>query len=78
MKDATQGGTTTPGKTAASVLKSKIESRVFDVFLCHNSRDKPRVKQIGEELKQQGVLPWLDEWELRPGLPWQRALEAAD
>ena len=20
-------------------------------------------------------MPWLDEWELRPGLPWQRLLE---
>ncbi len=22
-----------------------------------------------------GIVPWLDKWELRPGLPWQRALE---
>lgn len=22
-----------------------------------------------------GLLPWLDEWELRPGLVWQRQLE---
>jgi hypothetical protein len=21
-------------------------------------------------------LPWLDEWELRPGIPWQRTLES--
>ncbi len=39
----------------------------FDVFLCHNSADKPAVKRIGEKLKQRGILPWLDEWELRPG-----------
>lgn len=26
-------------------------------------------------MKEQGLLPWLDVWELRPGLPWQRALE---
>ena len=47
----------------------------FDVFLCHNSKDKPEVKQIGEQLKQQGLQPWLDEWEFRPGFPWQRELE---
>ena len=47
----------------------------FDVFLCHNSKDKSEVKQIGEQLKQQGLKPWLDEWEFRPGLPWQRELE---
>jgi len=70
-----QGGSD-PTQTAAAILKKKIEARAFDVFLCHNSRDKPQVKKIGEDLKTQGVLPWLDEWELRPGMPWQRALEA--
>ncbi|MEM1392810.1 MAG: toll/interleukin-1 receptor domain-containing protein [Cyanobacteria bacterium P01_H01_bin.150] len=46
----------------------------FDVFLCHNSNDKMEIKRIGEQLKQQGLKPWLDEWEFRPGLPWQREL----
>jgi len=45
------------------------------VFLCHHNVDKPEVKKLGELLKEQGILPWLDEWELRPGLPWQRLLE---
>jgi predicted MPP superfamily phosphohydrolase len=61
--------------TATSVLQKKIETQDFDVFLCHNSEDKPTVKEIGERLKERGILPWLDEWELRPGLPWQRLLE---
>jgi len=47
----------------------------FDVFLCHNSEDKTEVKKIGEQLKERGILPWLDEWELRPGMPWQQLLE---
>ena len=46
----------------------------FDVFLCHNSNDKMEIKRIGEQLKQQGLKPWSDEWEFRPGLPWQREL----
>jgi hypothetical protein len=37
----------------------------FDVFLCHNPADKPAVKAIGERLKDAGVKPWLDEWELQ-------------
>ncbi len=49
-------------------------SRV-DVFLCHNSADKPAVKAIGGRLKEAGVKPWLDEWEMRPGLPWQDQLQ---
>ncbi len=47
----------------------------FDVFLCHNIADKPAVKEIGLKLVDQGIVPWLDEWELRPGVPWQRLLE---
>jgi GTPase SAR1 family protein len=62
--------------TATSSLQGKIATNDYDVFLCHNTADKPAVKIIGEQLKELGILPWLDEWELRPGLPWQRALEA--
>jgi CheY-like chemotaxis protein len=47
----------------------------FDVFLCHNSEDKSVVKDIGNELKRRGLSPWLDEWELRPGLSWQELVE---
>jgi hypothetical protein len=47
----------------------------FDVFLCHNSEDKPAVIKIAKELKGRGLKVWLDEWELRPGMGWQRALE---
>ena len=50
-------------------------SHPFDVFLCHNSQDKPAVESIARQLQAHGVRPWFDKWELRPGLPWQRALE---
>lgn len=60
---------------AASKLQGKIATGDFDVFLCHNGKAKPLVKEIGEKLKEQGILPWLDEWELRPGLSWQQGLE---
>jgi hypothetical protein len=59
---------------AASLLQGKIETGDFDVFLCHNGQDKPEVRQIGLRLKERGILPWLDEWELQPGLPWVPAL----
>ncbi|MEL6778912.1 MAG: toll/interleukin-1 receptor domain-containing protein [Cyanobacteria bacterium J06597_16] len=48
----------------------------FDVFMCHNGEDKPAVIRIARQLQDQGIEPWLDEWELRPGLDWQNALEA--
>ena len=47
----------------------------FDVFLCHNSQDKPKVEEIARQLQQQRLKPWLDVWELRPGLSWQELLE---
>ncbi len=47
----------------------------FDVFLSHNSQDKPRVRQLADALLEYEVRPWLDERELVPGRPWQNALE---
>ena len=47
----------------------------FDVFLCHNSKDKIQIKEIAQKLKAEGIYPWLDEWELPPGYPWQPQLE---
>ncbi len=60
---------------ASAIIEGKRATNDFDVFLCHNSRSKPAVKKIAEELIKHGILPWLDEWELRPGFPWQDALE---
>lgn len=48
---------------------------LFDVFLSHNSQDKPVVEEIGDRLKSRGLRVWLDKWELRPGFPWQEGLE---
>src|SRR4051794_36656135 len=47
----------------------------FDVFLSHNRRDKPQVEEIGKRLRARGLRVFLDEWELRPGFPWQEGLE---
>ena len=46
----------------------------FDVFLSHNSRDKPLVERLAERLKRTGLEPWLDVWCLVPGADWQRGL----
>jgi TIR domain-containing protein len=47
----------------------------FDVFLSHNSQDKPVVEEIAVRLRARGLRVWLDKWELRPGFPWQEGLE---
>ncbi|EDX82374.1 hypothetical protein S7335_820 [Synechococcus sp. PCC 7335] len=46
----------------------------FDVFLCHNSEDKDVVTEIGNRLRLCGINPWLDIWNLRPGIDLQDAL----
>lgn len=50
----------------------------YDVFLSHNSKDKPAVEAIGRKLQETyGLRCWLDKWNLIPGEPWQEALEKA-
>ncbi len=60
---------------AAQEIRRKRAAGAFDVFLCHNWADKTAVKSIAADLKARGILPWLDEWELPPGQPWQPLLE---
>jgi HD superfamily phosphohydrolase len=55
--------------------ENKVSKKTFDVFLCHNSKDKAEVKRIGVLLKKKGISPWLDEWELPPGSRWQKVLQ---
>ena len=49
-------------------------SCLFDVFLSHNSQDKPVIREIARLLREQGLRPWLDEEQLIPGERWQDAL----
>ncbi len=50
------------------------EKRPFDVFLSHNSKDKPAVRELKRLLVAQGLSVWLDEDELVPGDNWQAGL----
>lgn len=47
----------------------------FDVFLSHNSKDKPVVRRLAQALVKRGVKVWLDEWELLGGRSWQQGIE---
>ena len=47
----------------------------FDVFLAHNSNDKPAVKRLAEALRARNIDYWLDLEQLRPGLSWQTLME---
>jgi hypothetical protein len=58
-----------------SDLQRKIDTHNFDVFICYNHEDKESARAIAEELKERNILPWMDEWSLRPGLDWQEAVQ---
>lgn len=60
---------------AAKTIEGKRAINDYDVFLCHRSADKQQIKRVGRQLLENGILPWLDEWDLRPGCSWQRELE---
>jgi WD40 repeat protein len=47
------------------------------VFLSYNRADQTAVKTIASKLRDAGVEPWLDEWNLIPGKPWQEEIETA-
>ena len=52
-------------------------SNQFDVFLAHNTQDKPQVRVIAQELKRRGLKPWLDSEQIPPGRPFQDEIQKA-
>lgn len=37
------------------------------VFISHSSKDKPAVESLALALRERGIDPWLDKWEISPG-----------
>ena len=58
-----------------SRLEAKKKAGLFDVFLCHNSTDKPIIREITRQLEEHGIRPWLDERDSRPGVPFRTEIE---
>lgn len=50
-------------------------SKIFDVFLSHNSKDKPWVIKLKADLVANNIKVWLDKDEIRPGDLFAKALE---
>ena len=57
-----------------SVSGSSPKAEIFDVFLCHNSEDKPVVREIAQKLSEENIKPWLDEADIRAGSFWHTAI----
>jgi hypothetical protein len=69
----------TSASTPPSPKRRKSRSKYdYDVFLSHNSSDKPLVEILAARIEDEGKLrPFLDKWHLVPGEPWQEGLEDA-
>lgn len=61
----------------ATTIEERQKDGNFDVFLCHNSRDKPAVRELAKDLRDMGLLAWMDEERLLPGDVVQEKLEHA-
>jgi hypothetical protein len=47
------------------------------LFVCHASEDKPRVRELVQQLRDGGFDPWLDKERLLPGHAWQHEIASA-
>ena len=60
-----------------SDTQTQPESQGFDVFLAHNSADKPEVRTIAHQLKTRNIKVWLDEEQIPPGRSFQDEIQKA-
>jgi TIR domain/Effector-associated domain 2 len=50
---------------------------MVNIFLCHSSDDKPKVRELYHRLIKDGFRVWLDEVSLLPGQDWRNEIEIA-
>lgn len=62
-------------EAATAVLRGKMETQDFDVFLAHSSRDKNVVETIAAKLRDAGINPWLDKEQIPPGRWFQDVIQ---
>jgi hypothetical protein len=51
--------------------KPTADVEALKVFLCHSSADKPQVRGLYDQLKNDGFRPWFDEADILPGEQWE-------
>ncbi len=62
---------------ARTSVQGKEQIHEFDAFLAHNSRDKEVVSVLAEQLRDEGLNPWLDSEQIPPGRWFQEILQDA-
>lgn len=62
-------------KDVSEGWETSSSALAFQVFLCHNSQDKPEIRTLNALLKARSINTWFDEEQLPPGRAWQELLE---
>jgi WD40 repeat protein len=62
-------------QTRLTILDERRREQEFHVFLCHNSKDKPVVRQLADKLLEHGILAWVDEKGVLAGDRFSKKLE---
>ena len=73
----TPNNNTTPQTEKSPSTPPAPESSDFDVFLAHNSLDKPQVEAVARKLQQRGIKYWLDKEQIPPGRWFQDVIQQA-
>jgi TIR domain len=50
-------------------------NQAMDIFLSYNSADHSFMENIARKLSDEGLEPFLDRWDLVPGMRWRSGLE---
>jgi WD40 repeat protein len=62
---------------AATVIAALEADHKHDILISYSRADSELVLRLAETLKNLGIRPWLDVWEIVPGEWWQPQLQAA-
>jgi hypothetical protein len=57
-------------------IQDKIREDQFDVFLAHNTKDKPDILKINDYLLKKGIYSWIDVEQIPPGRWFQDVIQA--
>jgi hypothetical protein len=59
----------------APETQSESDTKEFDVFISYNSKELNVVKTICNQLKQQGLKPWIDDEQILAGRLFKKAIK---
>ncbi len=66
---------TSDTQAAAAQLQQKVQNETYDDYICYDEADEAEVFKIGEQLKTNGILPWFDNMDVKPGTPTRQQQE---